>query len=54
MLEVLGEDFGEIGRRRHDKALVVARPRNQVLYTGVFQHVVQLVDEGCLYDFRLL
>jgi hypothetical protein len=40
MFEVLGQDFGELGGRRHDKTLVRVRPGNQVLNTAILQHAV--------------
>lgn len=54
MFEIRGQDFGELARGRHDEALVGARPRDEVLDALVFEHVVQLVDEGRLHDLWLL
>jgi hypothetical protein len=34
----LRQDFGELARRGHDKALICARPRDEMLYALVLQH----------------
>lgn len=37
----LRQDFGELGRRRHDEGLIGARPRDEVLDTLILEHAVE-------------
>jgi hypothetical protein len=54
MLEVLRKDFRELVGGRHDKAVIVVRPGDQMLDASILQHAVELVDECRLDDFRAL
>ena len=54
MFEILCKNLRKLIRGRHDKAVVVVRPRYEVLYASVFEHAVELVNEGSLNHFRAL
>jgi hypothetical protein len=40
----LRQDLGELGRWRHDEAFARTRPRDEVLYTLIFEHAVNSVS----------
>jgi len=54
VFEVRGQNLGELGRGRHDEAFVRVGPGDEMLNSLVFEHAVQLVDEGSLHDLWVL